>query len=57
MGSRVSETTMRMTGTLFVSNPDYKDPEKSLESVFEKTGQVESVKSIKDIATGRSRGF
>jgi hypothetical protein len=57
MGSSFSETKMRITYTLFVSTHGYRDVEQRIWHLLEKTGQIEPVKIITDISTGRSIGF
>ncbi len=42
---------------IFVSNVSFKMRENHLREVFEKFGEVSSVKIIKDKETGRSKGF
>jgi RNA recognition motif-containing protein len=42
---------------IFVSNISYRVREEDLQSVFEKFGEVSSVKIIKDKETHRSKGF
>jgi RNA recognition motif-containing protein len=46
-----------MSKKLFVGNLNYRVDEDTLKDVFAKVGNVESVKIIKDLATGRSKGF
>ena len=42
---------------IFVGNISYRSSEDSLKELFQNHGEVVSVKIIKDVATGRSRGF
>jgi RNA recognition motif-containing protein len=46
-----------MSKKLYVGNLSYKIDEEVLKSTFAEIGEVESVKIIKDPATGRSKGF
>lgn len=42
---------------LFVGNLPYETGETELEELFSRVGKVESVKVMRDMATGRARGF
>jgi RNA recognition motif-containing protein len=42
---------------LFVGNLPFDTGEQDLEQLFSNAGQVESVKVMRDMATGRARGF
>ncbi len=42
---------------LYIGNLSYKLDEAEVENLFSKVGKVESVRIIKDPATGRSKGF
>ena len=46
-----------MNRKLFVGNLSYNSTEESLESLFTQVGPVDSVRVMRDMATGRSRGF
>lgn len=46
-----------MSKKLFVGNLNYRVDEDTLKDAFAKIGNIESVKIIKDLATGRSKGF
>lgn len=46
-----------MAKKLYVGNLSYRADEESLRELFEKSGEVLSVKIITDAATGQSRGF
>ena len=46
-----------MSKKLYVGNLPYGAAEDDLREVFEKIGEVQSVKIVTDPATGRSRGF
>lgn len=46
-----------MNRRLFVGNLPYETSETDLEALFAKAGAVESVRVIRDMATGRARGF
>ncbi|GAB4389633.1 MAG: RNA-binding protein [Thermodesulfovibrionales bacterium] len=46
-----------MAKKIYVGNLSYKADEESLRELFEKSGEVLSVKIITDAATGQSRGF
>ena len=46
-----------MSKKLFVGNLNYRVDEDTLKEVFAKIGEVDSVKIIKDLTTGRSKGF
>ena len=42
---------------LYVGNLPYETGEAELQELFERAGTVESVKVMRDMATGRARGF
>jgi RNA recognition motif-containing protein len=42
---------------LYVGNLPYSAAEQDLQELFEKVGPVESVTVMRDMATGRARGF
>ena len=42
---------------LYVGNLPYETSEGELQDLFERAGTVESVKLVRDMATGRARGF
>jgi cold-inducible RNA-binding protein len=42
---------------LYVGNLPYETGESELQELFERAGTVESVKVMRDMATGRARGF
>ncbi len=46
-----------MSRKLFVGNLPYHTDEPELEALFARAGHVESVKVMRDTATGRARGF
>jgi len=46
-----------MSKKIYVGNLHYGVDENALREVFEKRGEIESVKIITDVATGRSKGF
>lgn len=46
-----------MNRKLFVGNLSYNTEESTLQDLFAEAGQVESVRVMRDQATGRSRGF
>ena len=46
-----------MNRRLFVGNLSFNTEERALEDLFTQVGQVESVRVMRDQATGRSRGF
>jgi cold-inducible RNA-binding protein len=46
-----------MSRKLFVGNLPFDTSEQDLEQLFSGAGQVESVKVMRDMATGRARGF
>ncbi len=46
-----------MTKKIYVGNLSYTVTEDDLSEEFGKIGEVQSVKIIKDVATGRSKGF
>lgn len=46
-----------MSRKLFVGNLPFDTGEQDLEQLFSNAGQVESVKVMRDMATGRARGF
>ncbi len=46
-----------MSRKLYVGNLSYNTTESDLESLFAQSGTVESVRVMRDTATGRARGF
>ncbi|HXH07121.1 MAG TPA: RNA-binding protein [Vicinamibacterales bacterium] len=46
-----------MSRKLYVGNLPYQTSEADLESLFSQSGSVESVHVVRDMATGRARGF
>ncbi len=46
-----------MSRKLYVGNLSYQTEAAELQQLFEQAGTVEDVKVMKDMATGRSRGF
>ena len=46
-----------MSRKVFVGNLSYNTTEDSLEGLFTQVGAVDSVRVMRDMATGRSRGF
>ena len=46
-----------MSRKLYVGNLSYNTEAAELQELFEQSGTVENVKVMKDMATGRSRGF
>ena len=46
-----------MSRKLFVGNLSYNTTEDSLEGLFTQVGAVESARVMRDMATGRARGF
>ncbi len=46
-----------MSRKLYVGNLSYNTTEGKLEALFAKSGTVESVRVMRDMATGRARGF
>jgi RNA recognition motif-containing protein len=46
-----------MSRKLYVGNLSYNTTESDLESLFGQSGTVESVRGMRDKATGRARGF
>jgi RNA recognition motif-containing protein len=46
-----------MARKLYVGNLPYDTGEQDLQSLFEGAGSVESINVIRDMATGRARGF
>jgi RNA recognition motif-containing protein len=46
-----------MSRKLYVGNLPYETSETDLQSLFEQAGAVESVRVMRDNATGRARGF
>ena len=46
-----------MSRKLYVGNLSYQTEAAELQQLFEEAGTVEAVKVMKDMATGRSRGF
>jgi cold-inducible RNA-binding protein len=54
---RGREKRVLMSRKLFVGNLSYNTTEDSLEGLFTQVGPVDSVRVMRDMATGRSRGF
>ncbi len=48
---------VKMSRKLYVGNLSYQTEAPELQQLFEQAGTVEGVKVMKDMATGRSRGF
>ena len=46
-----------MSRKLYVGNLSYQTEAATLQQLFEQAGTVEAVKVMKDMATGRARGF
>jgi len=46
-----------MNRKLYVGNLSYQTEAPELQTLFERAGEVETVKVMKDMATGQSRGF
>ena len=46
-----------MSSKLYVGNLPYETGEQELQELFARAGTVESVKVMRDMATGRARGF
>jgi RNA recognition motif-containing protein len=46
-----------MSSKLYVGNLPYETGERELQELFARAGTVESVKVMRDMATGRARGF
>jgi RNA recognition motif-containing protein len=46
-----------MSRKLYVGNLPYETGEAELQALFERAGTVETVKVMRDMATGRARGF
>ena len=46
-----------MSRKLYVGNLPYETGEAELQQLFERAGTVDSVKVMRDMATGRARGF
>jgi len=46
-----------MNRKLYVGNISYETTESDLEQLFSQSGTVESVRVMRDMATGRARGF
>ncbi|MGC2062111.1 MAG: RNA-binding protein [Thermodesulfovibrionales bacterium] len=46
-----------MAKNIYVGNLSYSVTEEDLREAFEKIGEVQSIRLIKDTATGRSKGF
>ena len=46
-----------MPSKLFFGNLPYETGERDLQALFSRAGTVESVKVMRDMATGRARGF
>jgi cold-inducible RNA-binding protein len=55
--TRGREKRVLMSRKLFVGNLSYNTTEDSLEGLFTQVGPVDSVRVMRDMATGRSRGF
>lgn len=51
------ETTVHMARKLYVGNLPYQTAEQDLQELFASAGAVETVNVIRDMATGRARGF
>jgi cold-inducible RNA-binding protein len=49
--------TMHMSRKLYIGNLPYETSEQDLQQLFMSAGTVESVNVIRDMATGRARGF
>jgi cold-inducible RNA-binding protein len=49
--------TVQMARKLYVGNLPYEAAEQDLQELFASAGSVESVNVIRDMATGRARGF
>lgn len=49
--------SIRMNKRLFVGNLPYKIEENDLQELFSQAGAVESVRVMRDVETGRARGF
>ena len=49
--------TVHMARKLYVGNLPYEAVEQDLQALFASAGSVESVNVIRDMATGRARGF
>jgi cold-inducible RNA-binding protein len=47
----------RMSRKLYVGNLPYDTSEQDLQTIFGGAGEVETVNVIRDVATGRARGF
>ena len=54
---RSEERKQHMARKLYVGNLPYETAEQDLQSLFASAGAVESVNLIRDMATGRARGF
>jgi RNA recognition motif-containing protein len=48
---------MQMSRKLYVGNLPYQTGEEDLQALFSSAGAVESVSVMRDMATGRARGF
>jgi RNA recognition motif-containing protein len=46
-----------MSKKIYIGNLPFRVDENTLKDLFEKIGEVQSVKIITDVATGRSKGF
>ena len=51
------QRSQKMSRKLFVGNLSFQTEAAELQQLFEQAGTVETVKVMKDMATGRSRGF
>jgi cold-inducible RNA-binding protein len=54
---RSAEASSRMARKLYVGNLPYETSEQDLQAIFGRAGTVESVNVVRDMATGRPRGF
>jgi RNA recognition motif-containing protein len=54
---RMRQRSDKMSRKLYVGNLSYQTEAPALQQLFEQAGTVETVKVMKDTATGRSRGF
>src|SRR4051794_30895840 len=55
--SRRRRRSQSMSRKLYVGNLPYETGEAELQDLFSQAGTVESVKVMRDMATGRARGF
>ena len=53
----MQESSKTMSSKLYVGNLPYDTTETDLQALFEQAGAVESVRVMRDQATGRARGF